>query len=146
MPHLDETVGREVAIRLDHRALQAGGVPAGPVLNARGMLSDPHFRARGFFEAVDHPPETGLGRREYIGRGWKLSGAEVAIRKPAPMLGEGNDYVLGQVLGLETQAIRRLEQDGVIGRTPSGAASPSVVPLDRQVELGWIVEHDGEAR
>ena len=123
--------------------LQTRGVPAGPVLNARGLLSDPQFRARGFFEPVDHPPETGLGRREYIGRGWKLSNAKVAIQKAAPMLGEANDYVLGQVLGLETQAIRRLEQDGVIGRTPSGAASPSVVPLDRQVELGWIVEHDG---
>ena len=122
--------------------LQARGVPAGPVLNARGMLSDPQFRARGFFETVDHPPETGLGRREYIGRGWKLSNAKVAIQKAAPMLGEANDYVLGQVLGLDTQAIRRLEQDGVIGQAPSGAASPTVVPLDRQVELGWIVEHD----
>ena len=122
--------------------LQARGVPAGPVLNARGMLSDPQFRARGFFEPVDHPPETGLGRREYIGRGWKLSNAKVAIQKAAPMLGEANDYVLGQVLGLDTQAIRRLEQDGVIGQAPSGAASPTVVPLDRQVELGWIVEHD----
>ncbi|MCI0860283.1 MAG: hypothetical protein J4N81_16265, partial [Chloroflexi bacterium] len=91
---------------------------------------------------VDHPPETGLGRREYIGRGWKLSNAKVAIQKAAPMLGEANDYVLGQVLGLDTQAIRRLEQDGVIGQAPSGAASPTVVPLDRQVELGWIVEHD----
>jgi crotonobetainyl-CoA:carnitine CoA-transferase CaiB-like acyl-CoA transferase len=128
-------------------ALQARGVPAGPVLNARQLLADPHLRARGFFEAAEHPPETGLGRREYLGRGWKLSGSTVGIQGPAPCLGEGNDYVLRRVLGLPEEEIAQLRQAGVIGEElVGGGPPPSTVPLERQVELGWVVEYDPQYR
>ena len=120
--------------------LQAAGVPAGPVLNARGLLADPHFRARGFFETVEHAPATGLGSREYIGRGWKLSRDNVAVGGPAPQLGEHNDYVLHEVLGLSKNEIDSLQQEELIGNTPEGGGRPSTVPLERQVELGWTVE------
>jgi crotonobetainyl-CoA:carnitine CoA-transferase CaiB-like acyl-CoA transferase len=121
--------------------LQSRGVPAGPVFNARAMLSDPHFRARGFFEAVDHPPGLGLGRREYMGRGWKLSGNDLHIRRPAPILGEANGYVLHDILGLPREEIDLLNRSGVVGAAPVGGGPPEVVPLGRQVELGWLVEH-----
>jgi crotonobetainyl-CoA:carnitine CoA-transferase CaiB-like acyl-CoA transferase len=127
-------------------ALQALGVPAGPVLNARQLLADPHFRARGFFEAVIHPPETGLGRREYLGRGWKLSGSALNIGGPAPRLGEGNDYVLRQVLGLGQDEIDKLRLEGVIGEMPAGGKPPASIPLEQQVELGWTVEQDPDYR
>ncbi|MEK7807121.1 MAG: CoA transferase [Chloroflexota bacterium] len=127
-------------------ALQSMGVPAGPVLNARQLLADPHFRARGFFEAVTHPPETGLGRREYIGRGWKLSQSALIIGGPAPSLGEGNDYVLRQVLGLEPEVITKLRLEGVIGEAPVGGRPPASIPLEQQVQLGWTVEQDPEYR
>ena len=64
--------------------LQGAGVPAGPVLTAGQALADPHFRHRGFFEKVTHPAETGLGEKEYIGRGWKFSGSQAGITGPAP--------------------------------------------------------------
>ena len=123
-------------------SLQAVGVPAGPVLNARGLLADRHLRSRGFFEGVEHPPETGLGRREYVSRGWRLSDADVGIRGPAPRLGEANDYVLKELVGLDPSEIDRLRKEGIIGEAPEGGAIPSSVPLERQVELGWIVERD----
>ena len=119
-------------------ALQNAGVPAGPVLDAGQLLADPHLRARGLFETVEHPPESGLGNREYLGRGWQLFGAEVHINGPAPQLGEANEYVLGEVLGLSASEIGRLREDGVIGEELVGAGRPNVVPLDRQEELGWI--------
>jgi len=122
--------------------LQASGIPAGPVLNAKQMLADPHLRARGLFEAVEHPPGTGLGRREYLGRGWKLSGNDIHIKQPAPTLGEANEYVLGDVLGLTPVEIAELCQVSALGKTLEGAQTPSTVPLDRQVELGWIVAQD----
>jgi crotonobetainyl-CoA:carnitine CoA-transferase CaiB-like acyl-CoA transferase len=125
-------------------ALQALGVPAGPVLNARQLLADPHFRARGFFETVDHSPESGLGRREYLGRGWQLSQSAVRIGGPAPSLGEGNDYVLRQVLGLRQEEIDKLRLEGVIGETPVGGRPPASIPLEQQVELGWTVQQDPE--
>ena len=124
--------------------LQEAGVPAGPVLNARGLLADPHFRARGFFEAVDHPPATELGRREYISRGWKLSRDNPAIGGPAPLLGEHNVYVLRDVLGLSADEIESLQRENLIGNVPIGGQPPSTVPLQRQVELGWTVEQHSD--
>ncbi|MCE2403859.1 MAG: CoA transferase [Dehalococcoidia bacterium] len=124
------------------RELQAAGIPAGPVLNARSMMSDPHLRARGFFEAAAHPPETGIGPREYMGRGWKLSQAAPRIGRPAPMLGEANDYALRQVLGLSAGEIDALKAADVVGDAPVGGGPPGTVPLDRQVDLGWLVDHD----
>ena len=124
--------------------LQTAGVPAGPVLNARGLVSDPHFRARGFFEPVDHPPATGLGRREYMARGWKMSRDKLAIGGPAPLLGEHNVYVLHDVLGLSEDEIESLQEENLIGNAPIGGQWPSTVPLQRQVELGWTVEHHSD--
>ena len=126
--------------------LQAAGIPAGPVLSARGLLADPHFRARGFFEHVEHSAATGLGGREYIGRGWKLSRNNLAIEGPAPLLGEHNQHVLREVLGLSTSEIDTLYEEGLIGELPVGGGPPVAVPLERQVELGWMVERDPEFR
>lgn len=142
---LDEIVSRWTSTKGQYQvmeALQKAGVPAGPVLNARGLLSDPHFSARGYFEGVEHPAETGLHRRDYIGRGWRLSKNDLSIVKPAPLLGEQNDYVLRRVLGLTEAQVRSLEQEELIGSSPVGGRAPATVPLERQVELGWTVERD----
>ena len=142
---LDAVISAWTAHRGQYEAtekLQGAGIPAGPVLNARSMMSDPQLRARGFFEAVAHPPETGIGPREYMGRGWKLSRADPRVRMPAPMLGEANDYTLRQVLGLSPDEIAALKSADVVGDAPVGGGPPGTVPLDRQVELGWLVDHD----
>lgn len=142
---LDDIVSRWTSTQGQYQVmevLQKAGVPAGPVLNARGLLTDPHFRYRGYFEAVEHPPETGLGRREYIGRGWRLSKNDLSITKPASLLGEENDLVLHQLLGLTEAQIQSLEQVDLIGKTPVGGTAPATVSLERQVELGWTVERD----
>ena len=126
--------------------LQAAGVPAGPVLDGRDLLADPHFRARGYFEAAEHHPATGLGRQEYVSRGWRMSGNDVRITKPAPMLGEDNQRVLSGILGLDEQRIAELEASDTVGQKLAGAQTPSAVPLDRQVELGGTVEYDSDYR
>ena len=86
------------------------------------------------------PPETSLGRREYMGRGWKLSRDNVAIGGPAPLLGQHNEYVLHDVLGLSEDEIESLQKEDLIGKTPTGGGPPATVALQRQVELGWTVE------
>ena len=146
---LDEVISRWTSTRGQYQVmetLQAAGIPAGPVLNARGLLVDPHFRAREFFESVEHPKATGLGRREYIGRGWKLSGNDLSMKGPAPLLGEDNRYLLGEVLGLSSSKIDALYQEGLVGDSLVGGQPPSVAPLDRQVELGWMVEASLDTR
>ena len=124
--------------------LQNAGVPAGPVLDARDMLADPHLRARNYFETARHRSETGLGNREYVSRGWRMSNSDVRIHKPAPMLGEDNGLILSDLLGLTEAQISQLEEAEAIGRTLAGARIPASVPLDRQVELGWTVDYDAD--
>ena len=125
-------------------ALQRAGVPAGPVLNARGLLQDPHLRERGYFEKAHHTPESGLGTREYVSRGWRLSNADVSIRGPAPTLGADNRRLLSGLLGLSETTIAELEDEDTIGSTLLGASEPASVPLHRQVELGWTVDYDSD--
>ena len=142
---LDEIISRWTSTQTQYQvmeALQSAGVPAGPVLNAKSLLADSQYRARGFFQLADHPDETGLGRQAYVGRGWSLSEAPIDSIKPAPALGEANGYVLSQILGLTDLEIQRLRDAGTVGDTLADAQKPSTVALERQVELGWISGYD----
>ena len=122
--------------------LQGAGVPAGPVLTAGQALADPHFRHRGFFEKVTHPAETGLGEKEYIGRGWKFSGSQAGITGPAPLLGEANGYALREILGLTPERVDALADQSIIGVEPIDGRPSAQVPLETQVELGWVAAYD----
>ncbi|MDP6453581.1 MAG: CoA transferase [SAR202 cluster bacterium] len=97
------------------QSLQSRGIPAGAVLTNQQLLEDPHFEARGFFEEATHP-DTGTHR--YIGMPWKLSDTPVHIRLPSPGLGEHNDHVLGEILGVTSEKLRSLEERDVIGDVP----------------------------
>jgi len=50
----------------------------------------------------------------------KLSNSPVSIRRPAPLLGEHNEYVLGDLLGMSREEIQELADDQIIGNTPLG--------------------------
>jgi hypothetical protein len=57
-------------------------------------------------------------------------------------LGEANGYILGELLGIDQAKLKSLAEDWTIGDTPEDGRAPGAVPLEEQVELGWIVEHD----
>ena len=138
---LDEVVGEWTSKRTSYQVmetLQAVGVPAGPVLTAGQALADPHYQDREFFERATHPPQTGLGTKQYIGRGWKFSESRAAIGGPAPLLGEANGYVLAEVLGLDRNDMDELEAEDVIGTSPIGGNAPAQVALETQADRGWI--------
>lgn len=146
---LDEVIASWTKTQTSYQVmevLQAAGVPAGPVLNAGQLLADTHLRDRNYFETVEHPPETGLGRREYVSRGWRLSDAAIHIRSGAPMLGDSNGHVLEGLLGLDGPEIQRLEDGGIIGSRPIGGSPIGAVPLETQAELGWIVGYDSNRK
>jgi len=86
------------------------GVAAAPSRDAADLYADPHLRERGAFVAVDHPE---LGELELVGFPWKMSGLEAPVRH-APLLGEDNDYVLGELLGLSAAELAGLRERDII--------------------------------
>jgi benzylsuccinate CoA-transferase BbsF subunit len=93
------------------KMLQDYGVAAFPTLSNRGLVEDPHLNERGFFEEWDHPE---IGKRKYDGILWKMSETPGRIYRRAPLLGEHNDYVFGELLGLPEEEIKRLVEEKVI--------------------------------
>jgi benzylsuccinate CoA-transferase BbsF subunit len=92
------------------RILQAAGVAAGAVNNARDMFEDPQIVARGHYREVVHP-ETGATR--YDGPPFTLSGCTLEVTPP-PLLGEDNDYVFRDLLGLSDDEISDGYAEGFI--------------------------------
>jgi crotonobetainyl-CoA:carnitine CoA-transferase CaiB-like acyl-CoA transferase len=111
-------------------ALQAAGVPAGPVFDARDLLTDEHLRARGFYEEVDCG--AGCGTRPVIGRPYRMDGA--AVRGPGPCFGEANEDILRGLLGLDDARIAELHALGVVADAPTGVPT-ALVPIDLDVLL-----------
>ena len=100
--------------------LQGEGVPAGPVMTEKDCFEDPHIKARNFYEEVTHPetgpaPDYGPGTHLYPGIAWKLSKNPGRIYKSPPRLGEDNEYVYKQLIGLSEDEYAELEKKGLIG-------------------------------
>jgi benzylsuccinate CoA-transferase BbsF subunit len=93
-------------------SLQAAGVPAGVVQNARDVLdSDPHVKERGYYVYLDHPE---AGRTAYDSAGFRLTKTPGAYRSAAPCLGEHTEYVCKEILKLSDEEIAQLVIDEVL--------------------------------
>jgi crotonobetainyl-CoA:carnitine CoA-transferase CaiB-like acyl-CoA transferase len=93
------------------RVLQDAGVPAFTATTNRDLHDDPHLGARGFFVELPHPE---VGVRRHLGIPWRMSETPCAVERPAPCLGEGTEYVLGEILGLDAAARADLRARGVV--------------------------------
>ncbi|WP_328715137.1 CoA transferase [Nocardia salmonicida] len=91
--------------------LHAAGVPAGRIFTARDMFTDPHFAAREAIVRLAHPEFGELPMQNVFP---KLSETPGSVRHAGPELGEHNQDVYGDLLGLDEKAIGRLAADGVI--------------------------------
>ncbi|GBD11227.1 Succinyl-CoA--L-malate CoA-transferase beta subunit [bacterium HR23] len=128
--------------------LQEQGIPSASVFHAKDLLTDPHFRQRGFFERYTHPPEVeGVGTRVYTVRPYQFSRSRGSIRFIA-RLGEHNRPVLADLLGYSPEAIAEMELAGVIGTEPVDAERlrPRPSPPEAQVRLGSSAFWDPDYR
>jgi crotonobetainyl-CoA:carnitine CoA-transferase CaiB-like acyl-CoA transferase len=92
--------------------LQEHGVPAGPVEDYRDTHMDPQLNARNFFRTISGPD---VGTYRYPGFPWKFSETPLQVTHSPCRLGEDNDYVYRDVIGLTDEEIAVLEDKGVIG-------------------------------
>ncbi len=109
------TSQQEARWAMEH--LQAHGVAAGMVFSEPDAYDDPQLNARGFFETVT---QGDCGTHRYPGMQWKMSATPGHIRRPACRLGEHNDHVYRDLLGMSEAEIARLRQEGHIGDTYIG--------------------------
>lgn len=91
--------------------LQKAGVMAGPSLSTKQMTEDHYIKERDFWVEYDHPV---LGHISVERMPWRLSDCSKGYYTYPPLIGEHNDYVFGQLLGLSKDEIEQYKQEKVI--------------------------------
>ena len=99
-------------------ALRARGIPASEVADpCRLLQTNPQLRARGYFEALEHPV---VGAMPLPSMPFRYESLDHWLRTPAPTVGQDNERVLCGILGLSPRELLDLENDGVIGTFAPG--------------------------
>ncbi len=93
-------------------ALQAAGVTAGPVLNAKEAAEDPHLAASGAWKTL--PATADYPEVDWLRPAYRFSKSEVDFRGAPCLFGEHNDYVYREVLGIDEEEMERLREGGHI--------------------------------
>ncbi|MBI4236409.1 MAG: CoA transferase [Chloroflexi bacterium] len=111
---LDQSIAEWTQQFTPHQVMftcQQVGIPAAVAASGEDLYRDPHLRERGYVLEVEHPVP---GRLEHPGMTVRLSRTPGQIRHPAPTIGQHNDYVYGQILGIQAMERKRLIDDGVL--------------------------------
>ena len=93
------------------RRLQSAGVAAFPSYTAADIANDAHLQERGAITTMTGPDgET----RNVVGPPWRFSRTPAAIERWTPKLGEHNEYVFGELLGMAASDVAALMEAKVI--------------------------------
>ncbi len=111
---VDELVG-EFAARYAKeelfQLLMQHRVPAAPVRDLQDVIHDPHMLARRAVEWIDHPD---LGKVPVPNSPIRYGGSEPLAIVPSRRLGQDNDVVYRDWLGLSEEELGQLRVDGVV--------------------------------
>jgi crotonobetainyl-CoA:carnitine CoA-transferase CaiB-like acyl-CoA transferase len=91
-------------------ALDAAGIPCGPILSVAEALAHPQARARGMVQSVAHPT---LGELPTLGVPVRLSETPGEVALPPPLLGQQGREIL-QEAGMPEDEIERLIAAGAV--------------------------------
>ncbi len=92
-------------------AMREASVPAGKLFTARDMMEDPHYEARGNVVTVDDPEIGPFPMQNVVPR---LTETPGEVRWTGPALGQHNDEVMGEVLGLAEKEREGLRERGIV--------------------------------
>jgi len=73
------------------------------------MVTDPHMKAREFYQVCEHPE---LGTVTYDGLQYKFSATPGEIWR-APLMGEHSEYVYRELLAMSDEEIEQCAAEGV---------------------------------
>ncbi len=90
--------------------LADASVPAGPINSVADVVADPHFKARGNFESIDVDGEQRVVPAVHP----KLGRTPGSTEWAGPKLGEHNDVVLTEWLGVDDDTIQSWRKSGLI--------------------------------
>lgn len=93
------------------QTLQAAGVPVHRATTSADALADPQLRFRGHFVEVDHPE---VGRVPIEHSRLRLSRTPAPVPAPGPLLGQHNDHILRDILGMGDEEIVELTLSGAL--------------------------------
>jgi len=95
-----------------YRRCQSAHIPSFPMNTAADLFQSEQFKARGFFTRANHPV---AGKLSYPGWPFQLGSGQRVELSPAPLLGQDNRDVLGQLgLGLSEQQLLALRAGNVL--------------------------------
>jgi crotonobetainyl-CoA:carnitine CoA-transferase CaiB-like acyl-CoA transferase len=92
-------------------ALNARGIPCGPINNIEQVFADPQVQYRGMQLELDHPT---AGKVASVASPIRLSQTPIEYQQAPPLLGQHTDDVLSRLLALDNAAITRLRNDGIV--------------------------------
>ncbi|MBI2297072.1 MAG: CoA transferase [Betaproteobacteria bacterium] len=92
-------------------ALEAAGVPNGPINNIQQVFEEPQVVARGVKIELQHPL---AGKVPLVASPMRFSGTPLEHKTPPPTLGQHTDEILRGMLGMSDAEISRLRSEGVI--------------------------------
>jgi crotonobetainyl-CoA:carnitine CoA-transferase CaiB-like acyl-CoA transferase len=83
-----------------------------PASTTEDLADNTQLREREFYVGIEHPEldETVT----YVGAPYKMTETPWSISRRAPLIGEHNEEILGNELGLAKEEIRLLKEAGVI--------------------------------
>jgi len=93
-------------------ALNAAGMPTGPVYTAKDVFADEHFRVRGMLAEVQDPE---VGPHVFARTVPHLSSSPEIPLEASPALGAHTREILEGLLGYSTQEVEELVAKGVVG-------------------------------
>ncbi|PWI56703.1 CaiB/BaiF CoA transferase family protein [Sulfoacidibacillus thermotolerans] len=103
---IHEHTQQEVLKKLDVYA-----VPISPIYSIEDIFNDPHYQARENIVEIEHPRLGSIKIPNVVPRFSKTPGT---IRRRAPELGEHNQEIFCEQLGLSSEDLKELQQEGVI--------------------------------
>ncbi len=92
------------------RAGQERNLAFGYIANLDEVIESPQHKEREFFIDIDHPV---VGTHKYCGAPFKMSRSPWQSDR-APMLGEHNQAIYGELLGYSSKEIQRLRKEEII--------------------------------